>query len=64
MYANGNGPLWIMGHVVDGGGGDDDDDDYDYTMMTRLHDGWARGRGCGRGGRERDRASEKTRIER
>lgn len=34
MYANGNGPLWIMGHVVDGGGGrgddDDDNDDYDY----------------------------------
>lgn len=39
MYANGNGPLWIMGHVVDGGDDDDDDDDYDYsTTMTRLHD--------------------------
>jgi len=46
MYANGNGPLWIMGHVVDGGGDDDDDDDdYDYTMMTRLLDGGEEGAG-------------------
>jgi len=31
MYANGNGPLWIMDHVVDDYGDDDDDDDDDKT---------------------------------
>jgi len=38
-----------MGHVVDGGDDDNDDDDYDYTMMTRLHDG---GEGAGEDVRE------------
>lgn len=45
MYANGNAPLWIMGHVVDDyndeNGGDDDDDDESsiyILVMPTLED--------------------------
>jgi len=61
MYANGNGPLWIMGHVVDGGGGGDDDDDYGY--IRRWQDdrtGWGGAGGVREKTVQRERA--KTRM--